>query len=44
MPPAELAPAEWTAGAPRLQPYQETVSYLLNPNPKPKPNPTLTLP
>eukprot|EP00964_Phaeocystis_antarctica_P140730 scaffold105613_cov42-Phaeocystis_antarctica.AAC.1 len=26
LPPAELAPSEWAAGAPRLQPYQETVS------------------
>ena len=31
MPPAELAPAEWAAGAPRLQPYQETVSFLARP-------------
>ena len=27
LPPTELAPSEWAAGAPRLQPYQETVRY-----------------
>ena len=31
LPPAALAPSDWAEGNPRLQPYQETVSFVARP-------------